>query len=217
MESAPKRQDMRIMSKNSVDYVEFQRQPYPTIPIDRRSVQYFGFSLTSGYSEKRTSHLWLLDGAIGKLLEEDTFSNYILMDEVKHRPHPNTNNILYVNLQRLSQANTQAGELAKVLVGTLETPTDPKVKSILKNLKRSFETFKEDKEVRDNMTRKEEIIAETRAEEAERYASIIAEQGEQIAEQAEQNAKQGEQIVGLEEKISELAKIINKLELRFAK
>ena len=125
------------------------------------------------------------------------------------------------------------------MVGTLETPTDPKVKSILKNLKRSFETFKEDKEVRDNMTRKEEIIAETRAEtraeEAEKYALIIAEQAEQIvgleekiskqaeqsAKQAEQSAKQAEQNAKLAEQsakqgvqIAELVKTIKKLELR---
>ena len=93
------------------------------------------------------------------------------MDEVNHHPHPNINNVLYVNLERLAQADTQAGELANVLIGEIETPIDPKVKLILKNLKSSFEGFREDNKVRDTMTRKEEIAAEERA----KFIPIIAE------------------------------------------
>ena len=159
----PKRQDLRIESKEKVDYVEFQRKPNPDPSIGKRSVQYFGFSLTSG-ADKRTSHLWLINGEVGELLHKNIFSNYILLDETDHHPHPNINNILYVNLERLAEANTQAGELARVLIGDLKTPTDPDVKLILKNLKNSFKGFRDDNKVRDSMTRKEEIVAEAKAE-----------------------------------------------------
>ena len=195
--STPKRQDMRIESDKDLNYVEFQRKPYPKLSIDVRSAQYFGFSLTSG-CDKHTSHLWLVDGEIGKLLHKNTFSNYILMDEVEHYPHPNTNNILYVNLDRLAQVSTQAGELAKVLIGKLETPTDPEISIILKNLKSSFEAFREDKKVRDTMTRKEEIEAEARAE----LIPIISEQAEKLAVQDEKLAVQDEKLAVQGEKLA---------------
>jgi len=195
----PKRQDLRIESKEKVDYVEFQRKPNPDPSIGKRSVQYFGFSLTSG-ADKRTSHLWLINGEVGELLHRNIFSNYILLDETDHHPHPNINNILYVNLERLAEANTQAGELARVLIGDLKTPTDPDVKLILKNLKNSFKGFRDDNKVRDSMTRREEIAAETRAE----LIPIITEQAEQIAEKNEQIAEKNEQIAKDKQLIAEL-------------
>jgi len=66
-----------------------------------------------------------------------------LDDEVNNLKHPTIANILYVDLKRLAQSDTRAGELAGVLIGTVETPKDPMVDKILQSLKDSFDDFKE--------------------------------------------------------------------------
>ena len=199
--ATPKRQDMRIGSDKKIDYVEFQRRPHPNLPIDERSVQYFGFSLTSG-CDKHTSHLWLLDGEVGKLLQKDTFANYILMTEIDHHPHPNTNNILYVNLKRLARADTPAGELANVLIGKVKTPTYPEVRLILKNLKNSFEVFREDNKVRDYMNIREQQVAIGEAKARAELTPIIAEKDEQLSEKDEQLSKKDKQIAELKAQLA---------------
>ena len=109
-----------------------------------------------------------------------------------------TKNFLYVNLKRLARADTQAGELANVLIGNVKTPTDPEVKLILKNLKESFEVFREDKKVRDQMN----IIEMERAEERAKLLPIITEKDEQLAELREQLAEQSEQMAELKAQLA---------------
>lgn len=179
--STPKRQDMRIDSENKVDYIEFQNKTHPDLPIEVQSIEYLGFSLTRG-ENKYASNLWLLNGAITNLLQGNIFSNYILMDEADHRTHPNTSNVLYVDLKRLSQTNSQAGELAGILIGKVEAPKDAKIDQILQTLKNSFNVFKVDTEVRNIMTRVEQLEARGRAEVRAELLPLLNEQGEQLAE-----------------------------------
>ena len=67
----------------------------------------------------------------------------LLDDEVNNLKHPTIANILYVDLKRLAKTDLRAGELAGVLIGTVETPKDPMVGQILQSLKHSFDDFKE--------------------------------------------------------------------------
>jgi len=165
--TVPQRQDIRIESQHDtrVDYIEFQASRRSKPPVEVRSVEYFSYSLTRGRNQ-RAIHMWLLAEAISELLHENTFSNYILMDEANHHPHPNATNILYVDLEQLSQTNSPAGELAGVLLGKVKTPKDPQVKLIFENLLSSFDIFKDDKEAHYMMTRGEqrEAIGEAKAE-----------------------------------------------------
>ena len=80
------------------------------------------------------------------------------MNEKSHRRHPNTSNILYVDLNKLAKVDSQAGELASVLVGAESDPKDEVVQEILYSLKQSFKEFKDSTEVKNIMTRAEELI-----------------------------------------------------------
>ena len=179
--TTPKRQDARIVSVNKIDYIEFQNDVSPEIPIAVRSIDYFGFSLTRG-KRRPVSSIWLLSGTVAELLDGNTFSNYILTDEINHRPHPNVANILYVNLKQLAEEDSQAGQLAGVLIGELKTPKDPEVKQIFQSLKDSFNLFKDDTKVRDIMSIREELEAKGAARAKAELLPLLKEKDEQIEE-----------------------------------
>ena len=184
----PKEQDFRIESETRIDYIDFQNSTHPNIPIKERSIEYFAFSIIRE-KEKQVAHVWLLDGARTELLQGNIFSNYTIFDRVNRHFHPNKANILYVDLKSLSQTDTQAGELASVLVGTLKTPKDPQVALILQNLESSFNEFKNDTEAHNIMTTSEYLIAEGRAEGRAELLPQIAEKEERIKELEAQLAK----------------------------
>jgi len=170
--TTPKRQDMRIESKDKFDYIDFQNNPSTEPPVEERSAEYFGYTLTRGPS-KPASSIWLINGSVDKLMQDDVFSNYILIKEENNHRHSITSNILYVNLQLLAKADNQAGELAGVLIGEMKTPTDPKVKQILQRLEQSFKTFKKDKEMPNIMTLREMIAAEAEAKAAAEKEELV--------------------------------------------
>ena len=186
--STPKEQDVRIESKEKIHFIEFQNDMHPRIPIAIRSIEYFGYSLTRGKDNPATT-IWLLNGTVGKLLDNKIFSNYVLMDEQDHRQHPNPSGILYVDLKKLANTNTQAGELAGVLTGTLEKPKDNDVNLIFENFKDSFNAFKDNMEVRHIMTRAEELRAEGEAKERAKLLPLLNEKEEQIAEKEKRIAE----------------------------
>ena len=208
----PKAPDTRIESIDKVNYVDFENKPHSSKPpIPTRSTEYFGFALSRGV-DKQQSMMWLLNGAIPTLLNGKTFSNYILMDEKDHHPHPNGANILYVDLKKLAKMETKAGELAGVLIAVSNDPKDEDVKIILHNLRQSFEEFKNNTEVIRIMTREEQLKAEGAAETEARLLPVIDEKDKQISEKDEQLFEKDEQLVEKEEQLSEKDKRIEELE-----
>jgi len=205
--TTPKRQDAKIISESKCDYIEFQNDMYPTPKIKDRSIDYFGFSVSRG--EKETiNNMWLLNGTVSELLDGNTFSNYILMNEINYQPHPNRANILYVNLEQLAKDSSRAGELAGVLIGEVKDPKYREVDRIFQSFKDSFEEFKNDTEVCDILSRVEELKAEGRAE----VLPVIAEKNKELAEQAEQLVEKDEELAEQAEKLAEQAERIRKLE-----
>lgn len=153
-----KYQDSRIDADNKVDYVEFQNEPYPKLPIAARSMGYFGFSISKGEKdEKPSTNVWLINGTVEALLCNKVFANFSMVDLSDGRQHPNKSSILYVDLKILSKSNTKAGELAAVLLGKIETPKDKEVKLIADTLNLNFEEFKKDMGVRTVTTIFEEL------------------------------------------------------------
>jgi len=200
--TTPKRQDAKIISDSKCDYIEFQND-VSSAKIIMRSIDYFGFSLTRGKG-KSVNNIWLLNGTVTELLKGNTFSNYILMDEVNHQPHPNTANILYVNLKQLAKDDSRAGELAGMMIGEVKEPKDSDIDRIFQSFKDSFENFKDKMEVCDILTRVEELKAEGRVEGRSEVLPLIAEKDKQLAEQAEQLAEQAEQLAEQAERIRKL-------------
>ena len=185
--STPKRQDVRIESVKKVDFLEVQNDNSPDPPISKRSTDYYGFALARG-SDKQQSSIWLINGSVSELLDGEIFANYVLMNEKSHRRHPNASNILYVDLNKLAQEDSQAGELARVLIGEESEPIDDEVKEILYGLRQSFKDFKEDKEVKNIMSRDEQKEKQGIKKAEARLLPIIEEKDKQLSEKDEQIA-----------------------------
>ena len=176
---------------------------YPTLPVTTRSSEYFGFALSRGDGKQQTS-MWLLNGTIPELLNGQVFANYVLMDEQSHHRHPNESSILYVDLKKLAKMNTQAGELASILINEAKELKDPEVKSILQNLKQNFNEFKDDMEVRNIMTRAEQLEARGEARSEAKLLPVIEEQKEQISEKDKEISEKDKEISEKDREISEL-------------
>jgi len=140
-------QDLKMIEdKNNVTFIECQNRATTSPPIPIRSVEYFGLGI--GHSRgKLANQIWLLAEDIDAVLQGKIFAHYILKDEVTGHTHPSTSGILYVSLEKLSQEDTPAGELAAVLLGKGNNAEDENVAKVIKALSASFENFKDDKEV----------------------------------------------------------------------
>jgi len=140
-------QDLKMIEdKGNLTFIECQNRAITTPPIPIRSVEYFGLGI--GHSKgKQANQIWLLAEDVNVVLQGKYFANYILKDEATGHTHPSTSGILYVSLEKLSQENTPAGELAAVLLGKEKNTSDENVVKVTQALKTSFENFKNDKEV----------------------------------------------------------------------
>lgn len=135
--------------------VEFQNGASVEVPISTRALQKFlrGFS---PWDEKISNQIWFLTEDDEDLLHGRVFTNYTLRERISNHSYPNPSGIMYISLNCLAQDDCQAGELASLLLGKNSNPKDGKVKEIADGLKKHFEKFKEDEEVKLAMTRLEE-------------------------------------------------------------
>jgi len=146
-DNTTKDQDLKITEvvENST-YVEFQNRAKPDIPVEIRSVQYFGLGI--GHSGgKLANQIWLLASDVKAVLHGEMFTRYILKDEVTGKNHPAKSGIMYVSLSKLSKEESVAGELASFLLGKIAEPEYEAVKKIADAFKISFKSFKTDKDV----------------------------------------------------------------------
>jgi len=140
-------QDLKVIEdKGSLTFIECQNKATTTPPIPIRAVEYFGLGI--GHSKgKPANQIWLLAEDVDAVLQGKTFAHYILKDEATGHTHPGTSGILYVSLEKLSQENTAAGELAAVLLGKENSTSDENVARVLTAFNASFDNFKSDKDV----------------------------------------------------------------------
>jgi len=140
-------QDLKMVEDDANStYLEFQNRAKPDVPIEIRSVEYFGLGI--GQSKgKLANQIWLLAQDVETVLYDETFTRYILNDEVTGKDHPTTSGIMYVSLTKLSKEDSPAGEMAAFLLGKVDEPKNEVVKKITDAFKKSFQTFKTDKEV----------------------------------------------------------------------
>jgi predicted transposase/invertase (TIGR01784 family) len=142
--------------KDSSDtiFIEFQNKTNTIPAIKTRAIEYFGLGI--GHNKgKLANQIWLLSEDIKELLHNQSFTNYILRDNVTDEIYPNNSSMMFVSLKKLSKENNIAGELARFLLGEEIDPTYDEVKTIIKSFNNSFKTFKEDKGVKTVMTVKE--------------------------------------------------------------
>jgi len=140
-------QDIKMTEdENEATYIEFQNRAKTDIPIEIRSVEYFGLGI--GHSKgKLANQMWLLAKDVDSVLHRKIFTRYILKDEITGNNHPTDSGIMYVSLSRLSQENIPAGELTSFLLGKTTKPKNEIVKNIANTFNSSFNAFKADKEV----------------------------------------------------------------------
>ena len=99
---------------------------------------YFGLGI--GHSKyKPANQIWLLAEPVPSVLHGKMFTRYILRDEVTGKAHPESSGIMFVDLAKLSDEESQAGELAALFTGKSLSPQDNDVKKVATALKSSFE------------------------------------------------------------------------------
>ena len=141
-----KDQDIRLTEDNiAATYLEFQNRAWSDIPLEIRSVQYFGLGISNNKGHL-ANQIWLLAADVESVLQGNTYARYVLKDQITGRPHPNESGIKYISLPKLSKQDSPAGELALFLLGKEATPKDKDVKKITEAFNTSFDTFKADKE-----------------------------------------------------------------------
>jgi hypothetical protein len=157
-------QDIKIIKDDGDSiYLEFQNRAKTDIPIEIRSVEYFGLGI--GHSRgKLANQIWLLAKDVDSVLHGRTFARYILKDEITGNEYPTTSGIMYVSLTKLSQENSLAGELASFLLGNTSKPKNETVNKIAEAFKSSFDSFKNDKEVANLLTLAERYTHDGRVE-----------------------------------------------------
>ena len=146
-DNTTRNQDLRIIeATEGSTYLEFQNRAKPDIPVEVRSVEYFGLGIGHG-GGKLANQIWLLASDVKVVLHSEIFTRYILKDEVTGNKHPANSGIMYVSLSKLSKEDSVAGELASFLLGKTSEPKYEDVKKIADAFKKSFKSFKIDKDV----------------------------------------------------------------------
>ena len=139
-------QDIKLSENETKEtYIEFQNRANVDPPIEIRSVEYFGLGIVHG-NGKLTNQIWLLAENVESVLQDNTFERYILASENTGNEHPISSGIFYINLPKLAQEKSPAGELAKFLLGKIANPKNNDVKKIAKAFSKGFGIFKKDKE-----------------------------------------------------------------------
>ncbi|MDR0273212.1 MAG: hypothetical protein LBI27_07850 [Clostridiales bacterium] len=138
-------QDIKVTEiKKGIYFIVFQNRAHSDPPIPDRSVVYFGLGI--GHAKgKPANQIWLLAETVPSVMHGKLFTRYILKDEVTGKNHPENSSIMFIDLEKLSEENSQAGELAALFLGKNLNPQDEDVKTIAAALKASFNDFKDDK------------------------------------------------------------------------
>jgi len=146
-DSVTRDQDLRIVEiTEDSTYMEFQNRAKPDIPVEVRSVEYFGLGIGHG-GGKLANQIWLLASDVKVVLHGEMFTRYILNDEVTGNKHPANSGIMYISLSKLSKEDSIAGELSSFLLGKISESKYEAVKKISDAFKKSFKSFKTDKDV----------------------------------------------------------------------
>ena len=154
--NAPKKQDFELREVNlkKFTYVEIQGKARTKKPIENRAIEYSVLGINQNPGQI-SNQIWLLAEDVPHLLHGRVFANYLLREESNGEVYPNTSCIMFVNLKRLSDETTAAGELASFLLGRTNTIIAGKAKRISDVLKKSCKDFCKDKGVKKRMSIKE--------------------------------------------------------------
>ena len=152
----PKEQDIEVKEVNIIrfTYIEMQNDAFPKTPVEVQAVKYSVLSISRNLGHV-SNQIWLLAGGIDKLLHGKTFANYLLKEESSGKTYPNASSILFINLNKLSNEKTVAGELASFLLGKTRDIKSGSAKRISNVLKKSCREFIKDEGVKKNMSVKE--------------------------------------------------------------
>ena len=148
-----KRQDIKLMelTNKKPTFLEFQNRASTIPPVPTQAIDYFVLGISRS-ENKMANQVWLLAQDVPAVLHGETFTHYVMTDEITGKTYPGTSGILFVSLSMLSKENNPAGELASFLTGKLKDPKSKDVQTIAKTIKASFDAFRADKEVKRTMT-----------------------------------------------------------------
>ena len=165
-----RKQDMKVSEKRTrnVKYIEFQNRANlatkakPLLSVHSRAFEYFGLGISKDGTQD-TQQIWLMAEDAPEVMHDELMINYILMDEVANRPYPNHSGIMFCSLPKLSKERSEAGDLARFLLGMIKESKYKRVQKIIEAFNDNFAEFKEDKEMLKVMSREEYIRLEAEA------------------------------------------------------
>jgi len=197
-------QDIKLTEDETEStYIEFQNRARADIPIEIRSVVYFGLGI--GHSKGNLANqIWLLAEDVDSVLHGKTFTRYILKDEITGNEHPAASGIMYVSLTNLSQEESPAGELAGFLLGKVSNPKDEVVTRISKTFNSSFDAFKSDKEAVNVLSLAERYRSQAEYDKAIEIAKKMLMRNTPVEIVVEDTALDGATVNQLREEISSL-------------
>ena len=180
--TTPKEQDFKFDEVNikKLTFMEVQNSASSDPTIDIRATSYSVVNISQNPG-RVSNQIWLLAEDVGKLLHGNAFSNYVPKDEVSGKTYPNASGIMFVSLQKLSQEDTVAGELASFLLGKTNDAMSDEVSQIASTLYKSCVEFCNDKGVKGSMSVDEKRRMEGRMEGIEEGLQQGIQQGIQQA------------------------------------
>ena len=155
----PKSQDFGIDTEDAITFMEVQNNVLINPPLEVRARDYLGHSISLSLGNNKTktvTQIWLLANDNDKLLNGQVFINYVLTDETTGHQYPLQTNLMAVSLKRLGELEGEGAELAQFMLGYPVTPTTARLKKIIKSLKNSMTTMKQDKEASTYMSKWDE-------------------------------------------------------------
>ena len=162
-----------ITDKNTLPSVELHSKWKHDLP--KYIVPMTTICLEIGHNFDKTSmQIWLLSKDAPPVLHGNTFANYVFKSEDTGEPYPNSPSVMYVNLPKLSQEKSPAGELASFLLGKAVDSSNDDVNAIIKTFRKGFNNFCEDGHVMRTLLFEERCINEGIAIRAKKRAEFEA-------------------------------------------
>jgi len=163
-----RRQDFRLEDKRYT-YIEFQNQISGSKPpVKIRGVEYFGLGIRKGKDSKDKSkdanQIWFLAEHYDEVLGGLSMNIFSLYSDITGEPYPIESKIMFIDLKRVAEKSQgEAQELAKFLLGQKVEPKSERVKKIIEYYKQKFVQYRQDKEVTNMLTMRQERALENQA------------------------------------------------------
>jgi hypothetical protein len=153
-----KYQDIKLehIDSGAETYIEFQNKANLSVPVSTRAIQYWGLSVGHNQGKDRklnigmANQIWLLAESVPDILHGGTTELYYLKGERTYKPYPNRSWMMFLDLSKMADYETDTGEeardLAEFFLGRRKHSEFKRVQEIILYFINNFNSLKKDKE-----------------------------------------------------------------------